>query len=519
MRVATPAQIFGNVSTCREVGSAGQDAGQSGARVKYIGRAPDVGSCARAATAWRNASAPADAARCRSACWFGRPKNASFADQCYCRVDQAWLPLPSLGVDAAQILLPCGSDRDCSFNGQCRAAGAVGGADPTATTNCECEPGWGGAYCGELRLLPVNASQLGYRRTTLPDGGGHVGAARPQNVSSWGASVHWDAASGRWHGWASEMREHCGINAWETNSQVVHVVGSSPLGPFERRETVWPAFAHEPTVSRGPRGEWAMLYSSYPLNAAQLAASLCVNCSDGNTPPLAVPGIAGGCPFERGEPKALGHPFRQMLAVSTAGPDGPWDAYNVEIPQLTVPWDWNTAMEIQADGSAVALIRGGMTWHAANYSDPASWRAVGGSGGQGEGPQWDLGVEDPFIWSDGVGRFHALAHGFSPFFGVHAIAVDGPPLNWTDGTPMRWEITGAAYGNRVAFTDGTVREYTRRERPHLVFGSSPEQQQRKQPIALVNGVQYGGAPNQPFGDGVYTLVQPIQGAATAGPGQ
>ena len=37
---------------------------------------------------------------------------------------------------------------------------------------------------------------------------------------------------------------------------------------------------------------------------------------------------------------------------------------------------------IAADGSAVALIRGGMVWHADNYSDPATWRPVGGAGGQ-----------------------------------------------------------------------------------------------------------------------------------------
>lgn len=497
-----PAEIFANASTCPELGRS-QGAGESGERVKYVGMAPSIEACTTAAAAWQNASAPADMARCRSVCWFAAPRNASFADQCYCRVDQAWLPTPALGADAALLHMVCRSDRDCSFNGRCEASPSGIGASGNATaTGCACDPGWGGAFCSELRLLPVNASRIGYRRA-LPDGPG--GAA--QNVSSWGASVLWDAASGQWHGWSSEIRAHCGINAWETNSEVVHVVANDAEGPYQRREVVWPVFAHEPTVSRGPRGEWVMLYSSYPMNGTQVASSLCTNCSDGVTPPLAVAGQPGGCPFERGSPKALAHPFRQMLAVSTSGPNGPWGEHNVEIPQLTVPWDWNTAMDIAADGSAVALIRGGMVWHADNYSDPATWRPVGGAGGQGEGPQWTIGVEDPFVYRDQRGRFHALAHAFSPLFGVHAIAVDGTPSNWTDGTPMRWEITGAAYGNRVTFADGTVREYSRRERPHLIFGSGERQQQ---PIALVNGVQYGGAPNQPFTDGVYTLVQPIE---------
>jgi hypothetical protein len=40
-----------------------------------------------------------------------------------------------------------------------------------------------------------------------------------ENVSSWGGSILFDAASNQFHGWASEMTHHCGINAWETNSQ------------------------------------------------------------------------------------------------------------------------------------------------------------------------------------------------------------------------------------------------------------------------------------------------------------
>jgi hypothetical protein len=76
-----------------------------------------------------------------------------------------------------------------------------------------------------------------------------------------------------------------------------------------------------------------------------------------------------------------------------------------------------------------------------------------------------IGVEDPFIYVDSLGRFHALAHAFDPFFGVHAIAVAGPGTtnasgksNWS--TPMQWEITGAAYGNVVNFTDGSQIAYS-----------------------------------------------------------
>ena len=55
------------------------------------------------------------------------------------------------------------------------------------------------------------------------------------------------------------MVDSVGIKAWITNSQVVHAVAAHPTAkPFEfiRQEVVSPVFAHEPTVSRAPTGEW-----------------------------------------------------------------------------------------------------------------------------------------------------------------------------------------------------------------------------------------------------------------------
>ena len=57
------------------------------------------------------------------------------------------------------------------------------------------------------------------------------------------------------------MIHGCGINAWESNSRIVHIVADSPLGPFTRKEVMAPVFAHEPGVQRGPGGEWVMLYA------------------------------------------------------------------------------------------------------------------------------------------------------------------------------------------------------------------------------------------------------------------
>eukprot|EP01052_Picozoa_sp_SAG31_P019042 SAG31_NODE_1373_length_8603_cov_4.155456_5_plen_102_part_00 len=61
------------------------------------------------------------------------------------------------------------------------------------------------------------------------------------------------------------MTNNVGIKAWISNSQVVHAVADSPFTSpyhFTRKEVVAPVFAHEPTVSRAPTGEWVMFYTS-----------------------------------------------------------------------------------------------------------------------------------------------------------------------------------------------------------------------------------------------------------------
>jgi hypothetical protein len=248
-----------------------------------------------------------------------------------------------------------------------------------------------------------------------------------------------------------------------------------------------PPFAHEPDVMRGPKGEWVMLYSAYNpesarvsvdqkgYNASSLAKAVCTNCSNGFTPPQGSP----GCPFQRGTPSSLNHPMVQMMAIASS-PDGPWEQQ--EIHALTVGWDWNTALTINDDGSAVALIRGermccvvwygvvlygvvvwygvvwytvspsptfaagGMVWHASDYSDNTTWKPVGVSHGQS--PQWPTGVEDPYVYRDGNGIYHAIAHAFTPFYGVHAfVHPTDVPSNFSDQkTSMNWTLGGVAYG-------------------------------------------------------------------------
>jgi hypothetical protein len=53
----------------------------------------------------------------------------------------------------------------------------------------------------------------------------------------------------------SEIESHCGIEAWTTNSHVVHAVSETAGGVYQRLQPVaevWPVFSHEPNIARAP---------------------------------------------------------------------------------------------------------------------------------------------------------------------------------------------------------------------------------------------------------------------------
>ena len=431
--------------------------------VAPLGRAPSLAACTALAAAWRNASAPVPAqSRCASATWLRAPANASQAGACLCRADARWLPYPSAGADSARLLWPCAGAADCSHNGACAADGS-----------CVCRPAWTGARCGELALQPVDAAAPGLR---LRNASGH-------NVSTWGAAMLRDGATGVWHAWASQLAGGCGLNSWTSNSRIVHATAASPGGPWSLRAVVARVFAHEPDVVRGPAGEWVLAYSTWPLPRG---APRCTDCAGGETLNHSA---HTGCGAN------ASHAFRTVLAVAPA-PGGPW-APPVELRPLDAPWDWDLALTILPNRSAVAVLRALFTWHAADYANASSWAPVGGAP---EGPPLaDANVEDPYIWREGDGVFHAIVHAMDAdarFCGGHAWSEDG----------RSWTYTGFAWGNAANYTDGSWQVFSRRERPHLLFDGDGA---GAAPIALSTGVQYGER------DAVFTLVQPLRAAAEA----
>ena len=297
----------------------------------------------------------------------------------------------------------------------------------------------------------------------------------------------------------SEDKEYTGTLSLgkTTNTQDAEgeVTEEREVPPLTDEEVV-AAFAHEPDVVRGPAGELVMVYSAWALPNS--SADRCADCANGVT---LRQDVKNGCGPNRT------HGFRTLMSVAR-GFDAPWGE-PVEIKALSEPWDWNTALTILNNGTAVAALRALFPWRADNYADNTTWRAVGAPPGGGQGPALpDSNVEDPAVYVDKRGVFHAVMHAMDAgeaFCGGHAYSLDG----------AAWVYTGAAFGNNVSFSDGSWQVFSRRERPHLLFADDGTT-----PIALSTGVEYaappdvrceiGGSP-APC-DPVFTLVQPVAAA-------
>ena len=150
----------------------------------------------------------------------------------------------------------CSTEDDCNLNGAC------------STSNvCVCSTPWRGEDCGELDLLPAAA----------PDGALY----RRANVSSWCASTVIDSVTGHWHAVVAQMADNCGLNSWESNSQLVHVVSENgPAGPYVNETLIRLPFSHNPKLIKAPDGTYLIFHIGCGDNSTNRIGP----CTGGVTP-------------------------------------------------------------------------------------------------------------------------------------------------------------------------------------------------------------------------------------------
>ena len=103
-------------------------------------------------------------------------------------------------------------------------------------------------------------------------------------------------------------------------------------------------------------------------------------------------------------------------------------------------------------------------------------------------------IADHAMFHNMVGGWHKPRYN-NTLVGAHAYSVDGG---------QSWVATGIAFDLTARFTDGSTREFLRRERPHVVLDKAGN------PAFLASGVSYdlgfdAGAGTEPS----FTFVQPI----------
>jgi len=365
--------------------------------------------------------------------------------------------------------------------------------------------------------------------------------------SSWGGGVV--QMGGKWELFVSQIDRHCGLNAWQSNSEIVHGSADTLWGPYTGDPTVvvpvWAHNANPVLIPAGSRfaGHVAVFHVGNGTNGKGSEVTDCVN---GSTPPSTLQqqlsSNAGCKPEDFREPIPVSKSITTSHATSARGPwwreiqtcVGP--ALNDSVP-FGCPHFSNAAPIILANGTTLLLHSGcpGAQGHGFNVAVAPSWvgpyrpaRGVDHATGQNAWYNFSIdtraagGCTDPFGWVDPRGRYHALFHCHWPGGvgdrGGHAFSDDG--VTWTTSAVQPWGVV-------VPLTDGSNVTYGARQRPHLVLdpatavpGISPS----GSPIALVVGTKaYTKDPaaqlpwmtrctswGDPFCDKVFTQMQPIQ---------
>eukprot|EP00041_Stephanoeca_diplocostata_P038457 m.1517851 g.1517851 ORF g.1517851 m.1517851 type:complete len:1260 (-) comp25219_c0_seq4:160-3939(-) len=373
----------------------------------------------------------------------------------------------------------CTSDEDCSLLGVCMAAGT-----------CKCDPGWTGDDCGRLRLLPVVRGS-GYNLTN-----------QDPPVNSWGANIFpaddtTDASrynsTSTWHMYAAEFENSCDISHWSPNSAIVHAVSSTgPLGPYKRGDVAVMPFAHNPKVARAPDGTWLMYTIGTPLPASTL-----YNCS--KTPPSTA---VGGTPGRT--PKNL---ESNVTLFTSPSMHGPWTRFGIALgPNDEGTWDEDTSNPspwVLPNGTVLLMYRGcvvyggGCTKEYIGIASAPHWR----------GPYTRLrsspvlptvSAEDPSMWVDKRGHVHFLMH-YIP--DQNLVARHAFARHYTG--PWNLHVDSIPYNTTLEYTDGTVEQLHKRERPQLVFDDDMT------PRYFVSGAVVPGSNEHGYSGKSYTLIQEV----------
>mmetsp|Transcript_28805 Transcript_28805/g.35042 ORF Transcript_28805/g.35042 Transcript_28805/m.35042 type:complete len:431 (-) Transcript_28805:17-1309(-) len=414
--------------------------------------------------------------------------------------------IPSILTTAFDDGTPsCQNDEDCSLNGLC---------SPTAKT-CHCDAAWTGPHCELLNLLPTPVDN-GLSIVTNDDGNG-------THVTTWGGSVL--LTEDGFVMYVAKMVNGCGLDSWQTNSEVIVATSSDAVGPYvDTGITVVSPWAHNPQAIFIPDSddEGVGVYCVFTLGDGVPIHGPPLNCmdedeqvmngkhhhhtgikSDGNTAETTRHLRTGSS--DNNEPKTTNTTVSFTIHYSTTGPLGPWNSHTAIITDFnstySFPGNWNPSPTLLPDRRGVRIMVHTLTspWGGEIIVEAKDWKGPYVPVSKGDVTYCTYCEEDPFTWIDARGHWHVLYHKMFDPSGEGAI----PSPGWVGGHSFSrdglvWSEIVRAYNTTVRYEDGRSVEMKRRERPKLIFDLDGVT-----PTHLTNGVI------SPDGDLVYTLVVPL----------
>ena len=279
----------------------------------------------------------------------------------------------------------------------------------------------------------------------------------PQNVTSWGGNIIRGVGGGGdgnettvYHLWVSAMGGGRGLDSWTSNSQIDHAVSADPMGVFVKADTALPKEAHNSSPLRAANGSFLLFHIGSAGSASKGHSSSSSSFLHASESP--------------------GGPWRPLPAIPCNNP----------APMLHN----NGTVYVGCNSGSFKIYRsddvfaGG--WHfVTTLAFPPQW----GSEAPGE-----LKNEDPYLWMDGRGSWHFLAHRYDYRDGYPVNPAQTMPLLVSghgfsrDGVAWGFNSAEQPYDAVVRFANGTAQSFSTYERPHLLFNA------RQQPTHLINGV-------------------------------
>lgn len=299
------------------------------------------------------------------------------------------------------------------------------------------------------------------------------GGLKSSTDSYWGGSVI-KSDDEIYHMFASTFDNNCGLGTWKFNSKIVHAISEHPLGPFQVKETVIHAMAHNPSIRKTPNGKFVLFFTGEKLSTEELVT----HCENGITYDTSyVNQHTRSCIINYVEAESL---------------EGPWSTSKTILDLSIIPnCSTNPSPLVMPNGELMMYYRAydpnaeeKMRYlyltKAPSYEGPYDGRSV---------QIIEQLAEDPFVWHMN-NKYHVLFNNkfYDPLnTGGYAVSNDGE----------NFEVQSPLYSREVTFNDESKKTFIRRERPHFL------------PIDDKRAVLYSGVKDNDSTDYTFIIATPV----------